>query len=139
MLKALSAGTLKRLYTSQRFWIAKGSDMRHDDARTGMRELLEHFLADEAVTRTVAEASVYDPAIRNAYRDSVRDYARAMERLIRRGQQEGWARVGLHPADTATALAWMTDRTTSNARRLAPPDGRLADALASAICATLFE
>jgi AcrR family transcriptional regulator len=139
MLSALSAASLRRLYSAQRSWIALGRDVTRDDVRAGMRRLLEMFVEDEAVMRAVAEASVYDPAIRDAYHSGVRDYARAMERFIKRGRKEGWI-ADVPPADTSLALAWMTERTVS---QVAPNASKArldatAEALAGVVWATLF-
>ncbi|WP_205698838.1 TetR/AcrR family transcriptional regulator [Conexibacter sp. SYSU D00693] len=139
MLEALSAAALHRLYRAQRSWIAKGRDVTVQDVRDGMRALLEVFGEEEVVLRAVAEASASDAALRAAYAGGVEDYARAMERVIRKGQKEGWVR-DVPPAETAAALAWMTERTVS---QLAPGASRrritaTADALAVVVCATLL-
>jgi AcrR family transcriptional regulator len=139
LLHALSASTLTRLYAPQREWLHRGPDVTPADVQAGMRELLDRFLDDEVVLRAVGEASVYEPTIRDAYVSSVDDYARALERFIRRGQKEGWAR-DVRPADTADALAWMTERAVSrvrpgtSARRL----DSIAASLADVVCSTLL-
>jgi AcrR family transcriptional regulator len=139
MLAALSATTLKRLYTAQRTWMGKDRDVTAADVRDSMRRLFDAFADDEAVMRAVAEAAVYDPKIREAYVSSVQDYAGALERYIRRGQKGGWV-TDLAPSPTGQVLAWMTERTVTqvaagmSARRL----DALADSLARVICSTLF-
>jgi AcrR family transcriptional regulator len=139
MLQALSAATLLRLYSAQRVWIGAGAEVTLQDVRRGMRELFELFHADEAVLRAVAEASVYSPAIRVSYHDAVLDYARAIERFIRKGQSGGWVK-DVQPAHTAVALAWMTERTVSQVG--SDPSRRrrssTADALAQVFCSTLL-
>lgn len=140
MLRALSAASLKRFYAAQRAWLAKGRDVKERDIRDGMRRLFDVWLEDEAVLRAVAEAAVYDPAIGDAYTSCERDYARAIERFIRRGQKDGWVAAGLSPADTAAALAWMTERTVSQVAPSASP-GRLdsaAESLMNIVSSTLF-
>jgi AcrR family transcriptional regulator len=139
MLRALGAGTLRRLYDSQRLWLGRGAAVTHDDVAQAMRDLLDAYLADEAVMRAVAEASVYDAAIRDAYLSAVGDYARSVERFIRAGQKGGWVDASLHPGDTAQALVWMVERTVSQA---APGASRrrldsVAATLATVVCATL--
>lgn len=139
MLAALSAGTLHRLYDAQRGWLDKGEEVTREDVVAAMRALLDAYRAEEPVMRAVAEASVYDPDIRKAYLDGVRDYERATERFIRSGQKGGWVR-DVHPGDTAAALVWMVERTTSQTAPDASPrrlDG-VAAALADVICVTLF-
>lgn len=139
MLDALSAEALLRLYDAQRIWLGKGTDTTPADVRAAMRALFVAFGADETVLRAVAEASGHDPVLRQAYLSRLQDYIRAIERFIRTGQQGGWVRV-VHPAATATALAWMTERTLSQT----PPGASrqrnraAADALADIVCATLL-
>lgn len=113
LLHALSAETLLRLYAAQRTWLAKDREVTAADVRDGMRLLLETHRHHAVVLRAVAEASVYDPSIAETYTNGVRDYARAIERFIRRGRKEGWIADEVAPADTAEALAWMTERTVS--------------------------
>jgi AcrR family transcriptional regulator len=140
MLRSLSAVTLRRLYSAQRSWIAKGRDVTRDDVREGMRHLFTLFLEDEVVMRAVGEASVYDAAIRESYFSGVHDYVGALERFIRKGRKEGWIN-DVHAGNTAAALAWMTERTVT---QVAPGAGRRridssADALANVVWATLFD
>lgn len=140
LLHALSASTLARLYSPQRAWLRRGRDVTRADVREGMRRLLDLFLEDEVVLRAVGEASVYEPTIRDAYVRSVDDYARALERFVRKGQKEGWVRAEVRPADTADALAWMTERAVgrvrpgTSARRL----DAIAASLADVVCSTLL-
>lgn len=138
MLHALTAGTMLRLYEAQRGWLDKGKASTLTDVRTSMRALFAAFRTDEAGMRAVHEASVYEGSLRAQYVDAVTDYARAVERYIRTGQEGGWVR-DLHPAATATALVWMVERTvfqvgsTTTAHK-----GRVqADALADVIWTTL--
>lgn len=139
MLDALSAEALLRLYDAQRIWLGKGADTSAADVRAAMRGLFAAFGEDEIVLRAVAEASGYDPVLRQAYLARIQDYIRAIERFIRKGQQGGWVR-DVHPASTAAALAWMTERTVSQT----PPGTSkqriraTADALADIVCATLL-
>jgi AcrR family transcriptional regulator len=112
MLNVLSAQTLKRLYEGPRGWIRKGSGAAREDIFVGLRQLLDDFLRDETVMRAVAEASVYDRSVRDAYVGGVLDYARALARMIRAGRRAGVMR-DVDPVETAEALAWMTERTVS--------------------------
>ncbi|MGQ0630981.1 MAG: TetR/AcrR family transcriptional regulator [Sporichthyaceae bacterium] len=138
MLESLSAATMLRLYAAQREWLARGAEVTANDVRCGMRALFSLVGQDEAVIRAVAEASIYDPRIRETYLAGIGDYVRAIERFIRSGQKAGWV-PDLHPGATASALAWMTERTVS---QVAPGSSRhraraAADALADIVCATL--
>lgn len=139
MLDALSAEALLRLYAAQRIWLGKGADTRPADVREAMRALVAAFGKDEVVLRAVSEAAGHDPLLRAAYVTRIQDYIRAIERFIRKGQQGGWVR-DVHPASTAAALAWMTERTVSQtpARASKPRMRATADALADVVCATLL-
>lgn len=139
MLRALSAGALRRLYDAQRHWITRGAEVRQEDVRAGMDLLLEAYRADEVIMRAVGEASLYDVSIREAYLDAVDDYARAIERLVRRGQRAGTIPRDLPPAETADALAWMAERTLSRSDAMSTEAGRarLAEALTRIVCVTL--
>lgn len=139
MLRALSAHSLRRLYEGPRSWIRKGADVTREDIAAGMRQLLGTFLEDEVVMRAVAEASVYEESVREAYFGGVEDYAQALARMIRAGRRAGRMRE-VEPVETAEALAWMTERTVS---RLAPGSSpaRLdatAEVLADVFWRTLF-
>jgi AcrR family transcriptional regulator len=139
MLRVLGAHTLARLYEGPRSWIRKGAGATTADITQGMRRLLDTYLEDEVVMRAVAEASVYDRSVREAYVGGVDDYARALARMIRAGRREGRMR-DVEPAETAEALAWMTEATV---RRIAPGSSpaRLdaaAEAMADIIARTLF-
>ncbi|MCW3040483.1 MAG: transcriptional regulator, TetR family protein [Solirubrobacterales bacterium] len=139
MLQELSARSLSRLYGGARAWIRHGGDATREDIAAGMRQILDAFLQDEAVMRAVAEASVYEPAVRTAYVDGVNAFAGALERMIRRGVKAGRMRA-VAPRPTAEVLAWMTERTISRVR----PDASsaeldaLAVALADVVWQTLF-
>lgn len=138
MLEALSAATMLRLYAAQREWLTRGDQVTRTDVRTGMRRVFTLVSEDAAVIRAVAEAAVYDPRIKGSYVAGIDDYVRAIERFIRSGQKAGWV-PDLHPNTTATALAWMTERTVS---QVAPGSSKhrartAADALADIVCATL--
>lgn len=139
MLNALGAGTLLRLYAAQRSWLQHGSAVTVADIRSSMRALFSEFLDDEVVMRAMAEASVYDRGIRLSYVSAVEDYARAIERFIRTGQQQGWAR-DVHAGSTASALAWMIERTVSQAVPGATPHRlrNLAESLAGIVHSTLL-
>lgn len=77
--------------------------------RDGMLQLLTDYCREAVVLRAVAEAAVHDPSIGQAYTSAVGDYARAIERFVRRGRKEGWIAADVVPADTADALA-LEDR-----------------------------
>lgn len=139
MLDTLSAEALLRLYDAQRIWLGKGADTSAADVRAAMRAVFAAFGEDEIVLRAVGEASGYDPVLRQAYVTRIQDYIRAIERFIRKGQQGGWVR-DVHPASTAAALAWMTERTISQTGPGASKQRirATADALADVVCATLL-
>jgi AcrR family transcriptional regulator len=140
MLNALGAESLRRLYGGgPRGWIRRGADATRAEIVAGMRQLLEIFLEDEVVMRAVAEASVYDRSVRDAYIGGVEDYARALARMIRAGRRGGRMR-DVDPLATAEALAWMTERTVS---RIAPGSSpaeldAIAEAMGDIIQRTLF-
>ena len=130
MLRALSAASLVRLYAGARAWIRLGADATQGDIAAGMRQIIDAFIADHAVMRAVAEASVYEPSVRDAYVEGVESFAGAIERMIRKGIKQGRLRE-VAPAQTASALAWMTERTIS---RIEPGTSSSAlDALAAAM------
>jgi AcrR family transcriptional regulator len=139
MLTALSAQTLARLYDAPREWISKGADVTREDLVTGMRRLLDIYLENEVVMRAVAETSGYDAGVRDAYRGGVEDYARALARMIRNGRRAGRMRK-IEPAETAEALAWMTERTVSQITSSATATrlDAMAEALADIFWRTLF-
>lgn len=139
MLRVLGADTLSRLYAAQRSWLDRGPGVTTQDIRAAMRRLLDAYVDDEAVMRAVAEASAYDPALREEYVAAVGDYARVIERFARRGTKEGWV-VDCQPADTGTTLAWMTERTVSQLAPGSTPRRRdaIAETLARVVCAALF-
>jgi AcrR family transcriptional regulator len=140
MLNALGAQSLARLYGGgPRGWIRRGADATRTEIVAGMRQLLEIFLQDEIVMRAVAEASVYDRSVREAYIGGVEDYAQALARMIRAGRQAGRMR-DVDPVATAEALAWMTERTVS---RIAPGSSpaeldAIAEAMADVVWRALF-
>lgn len=139
LLQALSAGTLRRLYDSQRSWLRRRDGLDREEVTAAMRTLLDAHRADAAIMRAVAEAAVYDARVGDAYRNAVRDYARATERFIRAGQKAGFVKP-CRPADTATALTWMVERTVSQADVHAGARRRdaVAAALANVVCETLL-
>lgn len=140
MLNALGAQSLGRLYGGgPRGWIRRGADATREEIVAGMRQLLDIFLEDEIVMRAVAEASVYDRSVREAYIGGVEDYAQALARMIRAGTRAGRMR-DVDPVATAEALAWMTERTVS---RVAPDSSAaqldaIAEAMADIVWRTLF-
>jgi AcrR family transcriptional regulator len=140
MLNALGAESLARLYGGgPRGWIRNGAEATRAEIVAGMRQLLDIFLEDQVVMRAVAEASVYDRSVRDAYIGGVEDYARALARMIRAGRRAGRMR-DVDPVATAEALAWMTERTVS---RIAPGSSpgqldAIAEALADVVWRTLF-
>lgn len=139
MLQALSAAALRRLYGAQREWLSRGRDVTPQDVHDSMLALLRAFREDRIILRAVGEMSVYEPAIGDAYTSAVGDYARAIERFVRGGQEDGWIDAAIPAAQTADALAWMTERTTSQV----PADASsgqldaLADALARIVLGAL--
>ena len=140
MLNALGAESLRRLYGGgPRRWIRRGADATRAEIVAGMRQLLEIFLEDEIVMRAVAEASVYDASVRDAYIGGVEDYARALARMIRAGRRDGRMR-DVDPVATAEALAWMTERTVSRiAPRSSPAElDAIAEAMGDVVHRTLF-
>ncbi|MGQ0466493.1 MAG: TetR/AcrR family transcriptional regulator [Sporichthyaceae bacterium] len=140
MLHALSAGAMLRLYKTQRSWLAKGEDATFADVRASMRAVFAAFHADEAIMFAVAEAAGYEPSLREGYEDAVNDYARAIERYIKAGQQGGWVRDSATAA-TATVLAWMVEGTVAHLGRSATPHRirASADAMADVVWTTLRE
>ncbi len=139
MLRALSAAALRRLYGAQRAWLDRGRDVTGDDVHDSMLQLLRAYLQDRIILRAVAEMSVYEPAIGDAYTRAVGDYARAIERFVRDGQRDGWIDAAVPAAATADALAWMTERTTSQVPADASGEhlDTLADALARIVLGAL--
>ena len=138
LLHALSAGAMLRLYDTQRGWLDKGEAATQADVRAAMRALFAVYRSDEAVMRAVAEAAIYEPSLRTQYVDSVTDYARSVERFIKAGRPDGWAR-HVQPAPTATALVWMVERTCTQVGSSASPHRvrATADALADIVWTTL--
>lgn len=139
MLAALSAAALRRLYAAQREWLSRGREVTVRDVRDSMVQLLDAYRRDRVILRAVAEMSVYEPAIGEAYTRAVGDYARAIERFVRAGQDEGWIAAEVPAEQTADALAWMTERTTSQTGAQDPPEqlDALADALARIVVAAI--
>jgi TetR/AcrR family transcriptional regulator, ethionamide resistance regulator len=139
MVAALSAAALRRLYGAQRAWLDRGRDVTVRDVHDSMLQLLQAYLQDRVILRAVAEMSVYEPAIGEAYTRAVGDYARSVERFVRAGQADGWIDAALPAAETADALAWMTERTTSQVGAGDPPErlDALADALARIVTGAL--
>jgi AcrR family transcriptional regulator len=136
MLRELSAYSLARLYGGARAWIRLGGDATREDIAAGMRQILDAFLEDEAVMRAVAEASVYEPSVRDAYVDGVDAFAGALERMIRRGIKQGRMRA-VAPRPTAGVLAWMTERAVSRVRPGAT--GAQLDAVATALADVVWQ
>lgn len=139
LLQALGAFSLGRLYEGARAWIRLGGDATRADVAAGMRQILDAFMEDEAVMRAIAEASVYEPAVRAVYEEGVDGFAGALERMIRRGVRAGRMRP-VAPRPTATVLAWMTERAVSRVRPGATPAqlDAVAAALADVTWQTLF-
>lgn len=139
MLRELSAYSLGRLYGGARVWVRKGGTATREDITAGMRQILDAFLQDEAVMRAVAEASVYEPAVRTAYVEGVEGFAGALERMIRKAVKERLMRP-VSPRATAAVLAWMTERAVSNVRpgSTSAQLDDLAEALSDVVWQTLF-
>jgi TetR/AcrR family transcriptional regulator, ethionamide resistance regulator len=139
MLRTLSAHSLERLYVGARAWIRKGADVTREDIAAGMRQIIDEYMEDEIVIRAVAEASVYEPSVRDAYFGGVEGFAGALERMIRTGVKAGRMRE-VSPRQTAAALAWMTERTISRVPPNATATQRAAtaDALADVVWRTLM-
>jgi TetR/AcrR family transcriptional regulator, ethionamide resistance regulator len=140
LLRALEAGSLEELYDSQRGWLGRGTDVTREDIESGMNELFDRYLEYETVFRAIAEASTYEPTVREQYITGVRNYARSIARLIKQLQADG--RCGhLDPSDTGQALAWMTERTVlmcaggSTSRRRASLAKSLSDVIWSTLSA----
>lgn len=139
MLRELGAHSLGRMYAGARPWIRKGADASHEDIVAGMRQILDAFREDEVVMRAVAEASVSEASVGDAYVDAVEGYARALERMIRKGVREGRLR-DVPPGPTATVLAWMNERAVSRVAPGATPRelDAVAEAMADVVRRTLF-
>jgi TetR/AcrR family transcriptional regulator, ethionamide resistance regulator len=139
MLTALSAHSLLRLYEGPRSWIRRGAQVSRDDIHAGMRQIIDTFLEDEVLMRAAAEAAAYDPVVRETYVGGVDDYAASLARFIRAGVRADRMRE-VAPASTATALAWMTERTVSRIAPGASPStlADTAEALTDIFWRTLF-
>lgn len=111
LLQALAATSLHRMYDGASPWLQKKAEVTRDDVVAAMRAVLESFQEDEVILKAAAETAVYDPDVREMYRRSVEDFVGAVKRLIQRGQKAGTVR-DVRPAETATALSWMIERTT---------------------------
>jgi AcrR family transcriptional regulator len=134
MISALGARSLEHLYVGARSWIRLGGEATRADIAAGMRQILDAYRQDEPVMRLVAEASAYERSVHEDYVRRVDAYARALERMIRKGIKAGRMRA-VDPAPTATALAWMTEGTV---RRAPARLDAVADALADVVWQTLF-
>lgn len=139
LLRELGAAVLHRLYEGARPWFEKGEGATKADIARAMRAVLVAFLDDEVIMTALAETAVYDPEVREMYRDNVEDFVRSVRRLIQRGQQSGQIR-DLNGPMVAAALSWMIERSTLE---LAPGAkakdlDRIADGLAEVIWATLY-
>jgi TetR/AcrR family transcriptional regulator, ethionamide resistance regulator len=111
LLIALGAASMRGFYDGARTWIDHGSGVPYDHVKEAMRQVLERFRDDAVIMSAVVETAVYDAAVREHYDSAVRDFIRSVRRLIERGQKSGEIR-DVHPEATATALAWMLERTS---------------------------
>jgi AcrR family transcriptional regulator len=141
LLRSLGAESMHSLYDGARLWIGKGEDATREDIRAGMRQLLGSFRESEVIMVALAETAVYDPVVREEYRKAVDDYIRATRKLIQRGEKSGKMRRLERPAETAAALAWMTERSAFQMVPGATPRqlDAVAEGLAEAVWATLYD
>jgi TetR/AcrR family transcriptional regulator, ethionamide resistance regulator len=139
LLRALGTAVLHRLYEGARPWFAKGENASRGDIRDSMRAVLGAFREDEVIMTAFAETAVYDPDVREMYRDNVEAFVRSLRKLIQRGRESGKIRDVDGPAVAAT-LSWMIERTTTQLAASAKPRDldQIADALAEVIWATLY-
>jgi AcrR family transcriptional regulator len=139
LLNALSARCLGTLYVGARAWIRRGSAATRDDIAAGLRDVLAAYRENETVMRAVAEATSYEPTVRDAYVRGVEDYAAAIGRMLRKGAGDGVVR-DVDVDHTASVVAWATESTVRRAALYADPAASDAAvvALADMVHRTLF-
>ncbi len=139
VLRALGGAVLGRIYDGARSWFEAGDEVTREDIERAMRSILDAFRGDEVVMTALAETAVYDPEVRDMYRESVEAFIRSTVKLIQRGQRSGRVRA-LKAADVAPALSWMIERTTLQQAPGAPPKelDRIAAGLAEVIWGVLY-
>jgi AcrR family transcriptional regulator len=139
LLRALGTTVLHSLYEGARPWFEKGEHATRADIRDSMRAVLDAFRADEVIMTAFAETAVYDPDVREMYRENVEDFVRSLRKLIQRGRVSGRLR-DVDAPSVAAALSWMIERTTIQLAAGAKPKDldQVADALAEVIWAALY-
>ncbi|MFV0493926.1 TetR/AcrR family transcriptional regulator [Mycobacterium sp.] len=115
---------------------------RHDraDVHAAVSGIIAGYRRHQAVLIALDEASGYDPATAQAYRDLLGAIIDRVTSVIQEGQEDGSIRRELPPATTASALTWMVERTCQQNLPARPPefDPELASTLVEVIWGALY-
>jgi AcrR family transcriptional regulator len=134
VLLRLSADATEQLYREADRYLHGDESLRDS-----LRRVVDLYLAHGAVLRVMTEAAGYDEELRDAWLDIANRFATAIAERIEADQRRGLA-APVPPAETATALTWMVERSLYHFSREEPqPDPeRITDALGQIFERTIY-
>lgn len=98
----------KELFAIAEYWLSGENPLR--DARKSLRGLVDVYSEHGQVLRALADASVTDARVEQAYRGLVTGFIRAAAEHIRQEQKLGRVDANLDANETARALIWLEER-----------------------------
>lgn len=102
-------------------WWELGPSATQADARQALATLVGVYLPHARMMAAVYDAAAYDMAVREEVGALMAENIAALQRHIRAGQRGGWIDPALLPAETASWLMWMAERTYHQAVVSAAP------------------
>lgn len=140
VLRTVGSGVISEVLSSAREWMDLDTGLSQSQLVEIFSRLIATYRRRAKLLAALAEASTYDPAVRNEFHNLLAIGHTELAKHIRRAQASGSASKSLDPECTATWLVWMIERGLYQQIRPATKTQakRHVDALATIVWRTLY-
>lgn len=122
LLRAVGEGVVGDVVSSARQWMDLDTGVSEGQLADIFAELVATYRKRATLLAALAEASTYDPGVRQEFHRLLATGRIELAKHIRRAQSAGAVRASVDPETTAAWLVWMVERGLYQQIRLAPED-----------------
>jgi TetR/AcrR family transcriptional regulator, ethionamide resistance regulator len=110
LLAALAGRVVSDLVAFDGAWWTLEPDATKDEVRAAIGAMFDVYLPHGLLIDAISAAAVYDPAMREQFKQLINGVVANTADHLRRGQEAETVSPGLDPEHTAFSLAWMFER-----------------------------
>jgi AcrR family transcriptional regulator len=110
LLRHLADRVISDLVAFEGAWWTLPPDASKDEIRAAIAAMFEAYLPHGPLIDAISAAAVYDPRMRDQFKELMSGVVENIADYLRQGQAAGVVPADLDPSHTAFSLAWMFER-----------------------------